>query len=114
MKKGWINYSKNMSEYTIADWFGIDYRTARRLAKHGISTRKMFNAFNNLRTIREMKDFLYDDIETFSLKADLADVLWTRFINKYYEKLKKMEEDYYESNHTTWKSYKESRVKNNW
>lgn len=114
MKKGWINYSKNMSRYEIAKWFGVDYRTVIAYDKYGINLRNIYNAFHNLRTIREMKDYLYKDIKTFSYAADLADKVWEKFINKYYEKLIQMEEEYNESNHTTWKSYKESRSKNYW
>lgn len=114
MKKGWVNYSKNMSRYDIAKWFGVDYRTVIAYDKYGINLRKIYNAFHNLRTIREMKTYLYKDVETFSYAADLADKVWNKFIDKYYEKLKQMEEEYNESNHTTWKSYKESRSKNYW
>ena len=103
-----------MSRYEIAKWFGVDYRTVIAYNKYGINLRNIYDAFNNLRTIREMKEYLYKDIKTFSYAADLADKVWEKFINKYYEKLIKMEEEYNESSHTTWKSYKESRIKNYW
>ena len=84
----------------INDYFGMNSRTIRNIEKKGIRMRKLKKTFEELKTFRKQKNYLY---QTYTKKIDehILDIIWERFVeaqitrndrNDFYRYLKKRRE----------------------
>lgn len=108
-KKGEITKAK------VSRYFAIDNRTMIKLAHQQIDLKEVYVAFRTLPTLRERKEFLYSKLKNRykGKTVDTVDRIWEHYIIKYEAYMAQLEEEYYESNHTTWQSYKRFRTATN-
>jgi hypothetical protein len=103
---------KEVTKADVCRYFEINNRTMNKLSQQKINLFEVYEAFKTLPTLRERKEFLYSKLKNRykGETVDRVDLIWERYIIKYEAYMAKLEEEYYESNHTTWQSYKRLRT----
>jgi hypothetical protein len=110
--KGGRPKNGELTKAKVSRYFGIDHRTLTKLSHQQINLFEVYTAFKTLPTLRERKEFLYSKLKNRykGKTVDRVDRIWEHYIEKYEAYMAKLEEEYHESNHTTWQSYKRSRT----
>ena len=95
-----------MTQIKLAEYFQIEDRTVARWKKRGIDLWAIYDAFHNLKTLRERKRYLYDnnpERKDFLNKTEnFLDILWENHIQRI-ETIQSEKEKRYESGDTNWK-----------
>jgi hypothetical protein len=105
-KKQWIVYSTNMGRERLAKYFMINFYTACKFNSQGLPLAVIYDAFRNLKTVKERKEWLYALNPNKSVINNTfenwLDVVWEGYINRLdYEQ--KNKEEQYESGNIDWK-----------
>lgn len=105
-KKRWTVYSTSMGRDRLANYFMIGFYTACKFNSNGLPLAVIYDAFRNIKTVRERKEWLYSHNPNKSIInnqfENWLDVIWEGYMNRleYEEQLK---EEQYESGNIDWK-----------
>jgi uncharacterized protein YjcR len=102
-------YAKYMTIVDIAEYFCIQPNTYRSWLKKGIDARVAYDAFQNMKTLRRKKRWLYDqntEKNRFALGhgsiENIMDSIWEGYMQRL-EIEQQLKEERYESGDTNWK-----------